>query len=121
MGRGRRGRGRETSWRCSHDADEYPLGIDAATGAIAAARVAGYDRGPNGPFGAPVRRIHAPTGFIRRDHVARLMRAAGLAGVSRRRGLGTTRRAAQARPAPDLVNRRFEADAPNRLWVADIT
>lgn len=25
------------------------------------------------------------------------------------------------RPAPDLVNRRFTADAPDRLWLADIT
>ena len=38
-----------------------------------------------------------------------------------RRGPRTTRRNAQARPAPDRVERRFEADAPNRLWVADIT
>ena len=27
----------------------------------------------------------------------------------------------RARPAPDRVERRFEAEAPNRLWVADIT
>ena len=27
----------------------------------------------------------------------------------------------QARPAPDLVDRHFTVDAPNRLWVADIT
>jgi putative transposase len=26
-----------------------------------------------------------------------------------------------ATPAPDLVHRNFEADAPNRLWVADIS
>src|ERR1700727_712560 len=24
-------------------------------------------------------------------------------------------------PAPDLVDRKFQADAPNQLWVADIT
>ena len=49
------------------------------------------------------------------------MRAAGVAGVSRRRAPRTTRRDSQAQPAPDRVERRFEADAPNRLWVADIT
>lgn len=49
------------------------------------------------------------------------MREAGLAGVSRRKGPRTTRRGPQARPAPDLVNRRFTADAPDRLWLADIT
>ena len=45
----------------------------------------------------------------------------GLVGVSRRKGTHTTRRNAAARPAADLVERRFEADAPDRLWVADIT
>ena len=49
------------------------------------------------------------------------MREAGLAGVSRRKGPRTTRRDPQARPAPDLVERRFEGEAPDRLWVADIT
>ena len=41
--------------------------------------------------------------------------------MSRRRGPRTTRRDVRARPAPDRVERRFEADKPNRLWVADIT
>jgi putative transposase len=53
--------------------------------------------------------------------IARLMRAAGLRGISRRRWIITTRRAERARPAPDLVQRHFHADAPNRLWVADAT
>ena len=56
-----------------------------------------------------------------RKRVARVMRAAGIAGVSRRRGPRTTRRAVRVRPAPDRVARRFEAAGPNRLWVADIT
>ena len=50
------------------------------------------------------------------------MRAAGLVAASRRRsGPITTRRDKQARPAPDLVDRDFQAAGPNRLWVADIT
>jgi putative transposase len=49
------------------------------------------------------------------------MRAAGLAGVRRRKGAVTTVRDHRARPAPDLVNRAFTAEAANRLWVADIT
>jgi transposase InsO family protein len=49
------------------------------------------------------------------------MRQAGLRGVSRRRFVTTTKRAKRARPAPDLVERNFDADAPNELWVADIT
>ena len=53
--------------------------------------------------------------------VARLMRAAGLRGVSRRQWITTTVREPGARPAPDLVERNFGAPVPNILWVADIT
>jgi putative transposase len=56
------------------------------------------------------------------NRVARLMRVAGLRGVSRRRSfVVTTERNKKDRPAPDLVKREFVADAPNRLWVADMT
>jgi len=74
-------------------------------------------------YGAP--RIHedlAEEGIhVGRKRVARLMRAAGLVGVSRRKGIRTTRRRSDARPAPDLVERDFDVPAPDRLWVADIT
>ena len=59
---------------------------------------------------------------VGRKRVARLMRSAGLRGVSRRRAwVTTTRRDVRQRSAPDLVNREFTADGPNQLWVADIT
>jgi putative transposase len=59
---------------------------------------------------------------VGRKRVARLMQVAGLRGVSRRRGfVVTTRRDLKQRPAPDLVNRKFVADAANQLWVADMT
>ena len=48
------------------------------------------------------------------------MRAASFAGVSRRRSVMTTVRD-EGRPAPDLVERTFAADQPNKLWAADIT
>ena len=48
------------------------------------------------------------------------MSQAGLAGVSRRRFVTTTVRDG-GRQAPDLVERNFTAEAPDRLWVADIT
>ena len=76
-----------------------------------------------GTYGAP--RIHAElvdAGVgVGRKRVARLMRAEGLQGVSRRKAPRTTQRKPGARPAPDLVQRNFTASAPNRLWVADIT
>ena len=49
------------------------------------------------------------------------MREMEICGVSRRKYKVTTKRAENARPAPDLVNRNFVAESPNRLWVADIT
>jgi putative transposase len=76
-----------------------------------------------GTYGMP--RIHAELTeqgvHVARKRIARLMRLAGLRGVSRRKWITTTQRQAGARPAPDLVQRHFSADAPNRLWVADAT
>jgi putative transposase len=57
---------------------------------------------------------------VGKKRVARLMKAAGLEGVSRRKKYRSTRDK-DARPAPDLVDRKFIATAPNQLWVADIT
>ena len=76
-----------------------------------------------GTSGAP--RVHAELAaqgtHVGRKRIARLMRAAHVAGVSRRRHVWTTRRDPAARPAPDLVQRAFTAEGPNRLWVADLT
>jgi len=58
---------------------------------------------------------------VSRKRIARLMRQAGVAGVSRRKSIRTTRRDPAARPAPDLVERNFVACGPNQLWVADMT
>jgi len=53
--------------------------------------------------------------------VARLMRERNIQGATRRKGFKTTVRDRDARPAPDLVERKFTAAAPDQLWVADIT
>jgi putative transposase len=87
------------------------------------ARIRAIHEMSDGTYGAP--RIRAElvdvdglTIGVRK--VARLMRKAGLVGVSRRRFCVTTMR--DGSPAsPDLVKRNFEADGPNKLWVADIT
>ena len=80
-------------------------------------------RDSRGTYGSP--RIHAelqdegvPVG---RKRVARLMREQGVVGVTRRKFVKTTRQDPAARPAMDLVDRKFNADGPNQLWVADIT
>lgn len=59
--------------------------------------------------------------FCSRRRVARLMRQAGLVGVHRRKFSGTTRRDPKRETYPDLVERRFSANEPNRVWVADVT
>ena len=58
---------------------------------------------------------------VARCTVERLMRELGLAGRTRGAGDGTTIPADGADRPPDLVERRFVADAPNQLWIADIT
>ena len=59
---------------------------------------------------------------VNHKRIARLMREAGIQGISRRRGYCvTTRRNRRERPAPDRVKRQFVAMAPNQLWVADMT
>jgi putative transposase len=73
-------------------------------------------------YGVP--RVHAVLAadgiHVGKKRVARLMKAAKLEGISRRRKYRSTRDK-DARPAPDLVDRNFVATAPNQLWVADIT
>jgi putative transposase len=58
-----------------------------------------------------------------RKRIERLMRENGLQGAFLRKGWkgGSTRQDPRHTPAPDLVGRDFTADAPNQLWVADIT
>jgi putative transposase len=59
---------------------------------------------------------------ISRKRVARLMKRLGIEGASRRgKRPVTTTKAAPAQAAEDLVRRQFNASAPDRLWVADIT
>ena len=69
---------------------------------------------------------------VGKNRVAKLMRKACLRGLSngpypegtqrpatRRRYVVTTERNKRERLAPDLVNRKFIATAPNQLWVAE--
>jgi putative transposase len=77
-------------------------------------------------YGAPRIHFELRTLGVRcaRKRVARLMRQAGLLGCGgRRRKARTTLRSRTERipPAPDLVKRNFTPEAPDRLWVADIT
>jgi putative transposase len=85
-------------------------------------RIRAIHRRSGATYGAP--RVHAQ---LRRDgvrtsrkRVERLMRADGLRGAFlRKRWRCSTRQDPKATPAPDLVDRNFKAEAPNRMWVAD--
>ena len=79
-----------------------------------------------------IRKVHAQlaregiTGPSRQRPVARcttqrLMKDLGLRGISRAKGPRTTIASNGPDTRPDLVKRDFVADAPDRLWVADIT
>jgi putative transposase len=76
-----------------------------------------------GTYGWP--RVHAELRHrgvrVSRKRVARLMRAAGLSGMVRRRKGRTTVSLPGITTAPDRVRRDFAPAAPNRLWVADLT
>lgn len=58
-----------------------------------------------------------------RKRVERIMRENHLQGAHLRKGWksGSTRQNPNHTAAPDLVDRDFTADGPNRLWVADLT
>lgn len=58
---------------------------------------------------------------VARCTVERLMRQAGLRGITRAKGPRTTVPGTSPETRPDLVDRTFRAAAPDRLWVADIT
>ena len=77
----------------------------------------------DGTYGAPrlIGDLRDIAIHVGQKRVARVMKLGGLVGVSRRRGVRTTRRGPAEHTASDLVQRRFTAAAPNQLWVADIT
>jgi len=58
---------------------------------------------------------------IGRDQTERLMRIAGVRGVRKSKRVFTTRSDKTTVLPSDLVNRRFTAPAPRRLWVCDVT
>jgi transposase InsO family protein len=59
---------------------------------------------------------------VGKGRVQRLMRDAGIQGAKRRgKPWRTTKPDPEARRRPDLVERDFSAEAPNRLWVGDLT
>ena len=101
-----------------------PLSKRAREDAALTERIRAIHAASDGNYGSP--NVHAELRDegtrVGRKRVARLMRKACIRGVSRRRGfIVTTHQDSRYPPGADLVQRRFVADKPNRLWVADIT
>jgi len=108
------------SWR------DRPPSARAQADARLSEKIARIHRDSRQTYGAP--RIHFELRVLgvrcARKRVARLMREAGLFGCGGRRRKARTTLGSQSErvpPAPDLVKRNFIAEAPDRLWVADIT
>jgi len=102
---------------------QRPMSQREKTDRALEAQIGEIHRWSQGTYGVP--RMHAELRDrgtrVSRKRIARLMRRGGLQGVTRRKGMFTTVRDPDARPAPDLVDRNFVAAGPDRLWVADIT
>jgi transposase InsO family protein len=76
-----------------------------------------------GRYGSPrvQKELCAQDQHVGRKRVARLMKADGLAARRKRRFRRTTDSTHQHPVAPNLLDRQFTVDAPNAVWVTDIT
>ena len=96
----------------------------ALTDAWLTERIRRIHKAHRGVYGAP--RIHADLRMahgirVSRKRMERLMRAAGISELVRRKRGRTTIRVPGVRVADDLVERQFRPGASNVLWIADVT
>ena len=91
--------------------------------AVLSEKIEAIHRNSRATYGAP--RVHAELTALGircgRKRVARLMRQAKPSGSVRGRRMKTTYSTPLRQAAPDLVERNFASEEPDRLWVADIT
>jgi putative transposase len=87
------------------------------------ARIRAIHAASHGRYGSP--RVHAALQAdgqrVGRNRVIRLMRVDRLQGRARRRFRVTTQSDPHGAAAANLLQQRFAAPAPNRVWTADIT
>ena len=105
-------------------ASPKPVGLSARRlrDAVLVERISAIHRDNYGIYG--VRKmwhaLHRDGIDIGREQTARLMRLAGVSGKGKGRSPMTTRTPQRPDLRPDLVEREFKAEGPNKLWVADI-
>jgi putative transposase len=90
---------------------------------VLAAKIAQTHERSRGRYGSP--RVHAELRAegvrVGRKRVARIMRSEGIAARRKRRYSRTTDSKHRDPIAPNLLDRDFHADAPNCVWVTDVT
>jgi transposase InsO family protein len=93
-----------------------------ADAALSAEIAAAHERG-RGTYGSP--RVHAELAArgirVGKKRVERLMRANGIQARQKRRFRRTTDSNHEFPIAPNILARKFEAAAPNQVWVTDVT
>jgi putative transposase len=106
-----------------HAAGTRPLSARARADAATTDLIKRVHADNYGVYG--IRKVHAELNRqghqVARCTVQRLMKAAGLRGISRAKGPRTTVPGRDPDTRPDLVQRQFTATGPDQLWVADIT
>lgn len=100
-----------------------PQPAKAVADAQLAVEIAGAHKRSRGIYGSP--RIHADLRAkgrrVSRKRVARLMREKRIEGRQKRRFVHTTDSRHTHPIAPNLVDRNFTTEAPNKAWVGDVT
>src|SRR4029450_3464280 len=109
--------------RTYYTAKARPLSARALRDAELKAQIARVHRDNFGVYGVDKvwAQLNREGVRVARCTVARLMGELGLRRVVRGRPKFTTIAGAEGDRPRDLVERRFSAGAPNRLWVADLT
>jgi putative transposase len=106
-----------------YDWSSRPESARAVEDRAVAAEIRTAHEDSRGRYGSP--RVHAALRGhgrrIGRKRVARLMRGMGLSARRKRRFRRTTDSAHAYPVAPNLLERDFTANAPDRVWLADLT
>ena len=103
---------------------DRPVSARAASNSMLLAEIRQVHRDSRGRFGSP--RVHAALRTqgrgSSRGRIERLMRRYGIRAImARPRRVRTTDSRHDLPIAPNLIARDFTAEAPNRVWLADIT
>ena len=100
-----------------------PKPVRAKADAQLATTVAAVHKRSRLTYGSPrvFKELKARGAQVSRKRIERLMRENGIQGRRKRRSKRTTDSRHNGPIAPNLLQRNFQADEPNRVWVTDVT